>query len=124
LSGSRGLEKTPEDILQQEILKERAEVLGKAGISVEKALAKLRDIEADIEEKKRLLTGLAQGDRERLRAIKEINREISRFNNQREYVKLRFYYLVVTREALGLRRHQRIEEFYRIPPKKRHIREA
>jgi len=42
----------------------------------------------------------------------------------RELAKLRFYYLIVTREALGLRRHQKVEEMYRIPPIKKYLQQG
>jgi hypothetical protein len=52
----------------------------------------------------------------------EINREIGKFNRAREYAKLRYYYLIVTREAMGMRRHHWVDEWYRIPPRKPHFR--
>ena len=50
---------------------------------------------------------------------RELNREINKFNAAREHAKLRYYYLIVTREAMGFRRHASVEEAYRIPPRKK-----
>ena len=49
----------------------------------------------------------------------EINGKIRAYNRQRDHVRKRYYYLIVTREALGLIHYQRLEEFYQVPPKKR-----
>lgn len=52
----------------------------------------------------------------------EINLSIDEFNAVCEKAQLQYYYLIVTREALGLRRHEMIQEIYRIPEKKEKIR--
>ena len=57
------------------------------------------------------------------RLICELNGKIGLFNRQREQVRTRYYYLIVTREALGIIHHQRLEEIYRIPPPKRLLTE-
>ncbi|MCX7634499.1 MAG: hypothetical protein N2Z74_01985 [Syntrophales bacterium] len=127
------MEKTPEDVLKQEILREKAEVLGRAGTSVEKAIAKLAYLEERIKEKHQQLASLGEKAAEysphalaemRSRIVQALNRDIQRFNRQQEYAQLRYYYLIVTREALGLRRHHKVEEMYRIPPKKRGVGEV
>ena len=121
--------KSPDDILQQEFLKERAEVLGRAGARVSEALQKLRRIEERItagqgryEELAHLFAEGVKHDRHtlqrRVKLLREINAEIGKFNQAREDAKLGYYYLIVTREALGLRRHHWVEEIYCIPPKK------
>jgi hypothetical protein len=127
------MDNTPENILQQEILRERAEVLGRAGASVDRALERLRRLASSIEGRCRALEGM--GDRSpfpsdslhrtsRSAIVAEINREISAYNQLREYARLRYHYLIITREALGLRRHHRVEELYAIPPKKNAIQES
>jgi len=128
------VEKTPEDILREEFLKERAVVLGRSGESVQKALEKLKATETLIEELSECLHALA-GQYDRLtrnrsnlaiirrEAIKEINEQIKQYNCTRDYAKLRYYYLIVTREALGLRRHGWVEKTYRIPPPKKYLQE-
>lgn len=47
--------------------------------------------------------------------ICELNGKIGVYNRQIEQVRTRYYYLIVTREALGITHHQRLEEIYRIP---------
>jgi hypothetical protein len=118
----------PEDILKEEFLQEKAAVLGRAGEKVYTALENLRGIEKIIEDLSESFNQIVEKCRApyddnnlmflRKQALKELNAEISRFNRVREYAKLRYYYLVVTREAMGMRRHHWIEDVYRIPPKK------
>ncbi|MDD5234015.1 MAG: hypothetical protein PHG91_11535 [Syntrophales bacterium] len=97
---------------EAELVKERAEVLGRAGEALSKALMILRGIEESIQSK--LATGTGDDD-----SLRELNAEISNYNHARENAKMRYYYLIVTREAMGFRRHPFVEEFYKIPPKKR-----
>jgi hypothetical protein len=123
--------KTVQDILQEEILKERIAVLTRASERLAQVLEQLKGIEVDIEEDLALLKAAQEGpeeggsgSRRRAERIAGIDEKIARFTALREHAEVRMYYLIVTREALGLRRHQRIEEFYRIPPKKRHLAEG
>ena len=125
--------KTGHDKTREEILKESAEVLGRAGERLSAALRELERIENVIEGKTETLkelSGEAAGrrpeDMKRLAHLQhavtgEINNEIRRYNRAREYAKLRYYYLIVIREAVGFRRHKTVEEHYRIPPKKKII---
>jgi hypothetical protein len=99
---------------EAELLKERAEVLGRAGEALSRALMLLRAIEESIQAK--LSSGIRDDD-----ALRELNAEIANFNQARENAKTRYYYLIVTREAMGFRRHPFVEEFYRIPPRKKLI---
>lgn len=122
------------DLTQEEILRERALVLARAGDSVHRALEKLSAIEKVITDKEHLLneiieSGISgnktdeddapQASPEKL--VNEINKNIFAYNKLREYAKLRYYYLIVTREAMGLRRHKMVEDIYRIPSKKHSI---
>lgn len=100
-----------------EILQERAEVLGRAGEKLASALNRLRAIESVINMKMESLRGAQAAGPSDL--VNDINCEISLFNEAREYAKLRYYYLIVTREAMGFRRHKMVEEQYSIPPKKK-----
>jgi hypothetical protein len=121
-------EKDQENILREEMLKERAEVLGRAGEKLAAAIDKMRNIEQGIDEQLKRFRLMAAKHRERgsddkIASLKqemmsEINREIARFNRAREYAKLRYYYLIVTREAMGMRRHHWVDEWYSIPPRK------
>ena len=128
-----GREKDPENILREEMLKERAEVLGRAGERLATSIEKMSIIEQGIDERLqhfRLVVKKCEkrgGDNE-IASLKqdilgEINREIGKFNRAREYAKLRYYYLIVTREAMGMRRHHWVDEWYRIPPRKPHFRD-
>ena len=127
--------KSPEDFLQEEFLQERAAVLGRAGDSVSRALEKLRGIENSLEERlSRLkeLEPLISQDGKSVRNLRglrrqmmiEINREISKYNGAREYALMRHYYLIVTREAMGIRRHHWVEQHYRIPPRRKHLQDG
>ena len=126
-------EKDPENILREEMLKERAEVLGRAGERLATSIEKMSIIEQGIDERLqhfRLVVKKCEkrgGDNE-IASLKqdilgEINREIGKFNRAREYAKVRYYYLIVTREAMGMRRHHWVDEWYRIPPRKPHFRD-
>ncbi len=125
--------KSGHDKTMEEILKESAEVLGRAGERLSAALRELDGIEQVIEGKAEILrelsgetSGRRPEDMRRLARLQhaitgEINSEIRRYNRAREYAKLRYYYLIVIREAVGFRRHKTVEEQYRIPPKKKTI---
>jgi hypothetical protein len=124
--------KSPEEILQEEFLRERAAVLGRAGEKVARTLSALFSLEKEIlvllesyhqckqyEEtqgaNKRKISGVKRNIQ------KEINEKIKIYNAMREQAKTRYYYLIVTREALGLHKHQWVEAYYRIPPKRKYI---
>ena len=107
--------------LCEELLRERAAVLGRAGFAVEDAIGRLMYLEREIEKKILLLKSYrtVAHDREMLDKQKflhqEINLNIDQFNDLCRSAQLKYYYLIVTREALGLRRHEVIKEIYRIP---------
>ena len=128
------MRRTGEDILQEELLQEKAQVLGRAGESVSRVLERLREIEGVIDallqkprQGLRGVTGQSSDPEESARPgtqrVQAVNEEIRRYNALREEAKVRFYYLIVTREAMGLRRHHLMEEIYGIPPRKRFLRE-
>jgi hypothetical protein len=126
-------EKNPKDILREEFLQERAAVLGRAGEKLSHALEKLYGIEKSIEERFMYFNQIIEKCQTqyndssliflRRQALKDMNVEIGRFNRAREYAKLRYYYLIVTREAMGIHRHHWIEDVYRIPPRKKHLQD-
>jgi len=115
------------DHLCEELLRERAAVLSRAGFAVEDALEKLLKLDHDIEEKIqgfRLLTrdtGREYHPPDRQSILNEINLSVDQFNMVRQKAEIQFYYLIVTREALGLRRHETVRRLYPIPPKKKKI---
>ena len=115
--------KTPENVLQEELLKERAEVLCRAGERLAEALQKVHAKGKKVEELLEELDRAERGSRSRREALDAVNREIKDYNTARDHAKLRYYYMIVTREALGMRRHHWVDEFYRIPPKKKLLRE-
>lgn len=102
-----------EELLQEEIRREQAAVLARAGESLREALEKLAALDGEIK------TALSSRDH----SIKNINSLIAAYNRQRKEAETRHYYLIVTREALGLVHHHRLEEFYRLPPVRRYLRE-
>jgi hypothetical protein len=116
------------DLLCEEFLKERAAVLGHAGMAVEDALAELTKLDDEIQIKNEQLQLLKIEEyshynlNEQKILVEEINVSIDQFNVVRKKAQLKYYYLVVTREALGLRRHDRIQEIYVIPEKKKKIK--
>jgi hypothetical protein len=134
--------KTTQDILQEEMLRERAAVLARAGEQLAEALEKLHVMEEEIAAgmavcqagetagmAARLAGGAAGGWSTRGTAtagdgggrqpfLRELNGKIQSYNRQRENARTRYYYLIVTREALGIIHHERLKEFYRIPPEK------
>jgi hypothetical protein len=125
--------KTTQDILQEEMLRERAATLARAGERLAEALERLHEMEGEIAARMALWHTAERAENDsagevaagtgaeesggRLRFLQEPNGKIQAYNRQRENARTRFYYLIVTREALGIIHHQRLEEFYRIPPK-------
>lgn len=120
----RGREKQQESLCE-ELLRERAAVLARAGFAVEDALAKLDRLDRRFGEMmcrwQSLQTGSTDGahPREQQSVFEEINEIIDQFNAACQKAEVQYYYLIVTREALGLRRHETVQRLYRIPPKKK-----
>jgi len=113
------------DSLCEELLRERAAVLSRAGFAVEDALEKLLKIEQQIQEKIQYLQSVHNdtSGQEHLHdqqsIFEEVNVIIDQFNTVCQKAEIQYYYLIVTREALGLRRHETVQQFYQIPPKKK-----
>jgi len=127
-------EKSIEEVLQEEFLRERAAVLSKAAEKLTKKLELLARIEENICRETTALECLDQkegGQNEAVEdscihkkmIVEQINLNIDQFNKAREKAKIDYYYLIVTREALGLRKHHWVEAFYSIPPKKRYVKD-
>ena len=114
--------------IYEELLRERAAVLSRAGMAVSDAIELLTRLDKEIEGKISFLEALKcneniQDVEQNIQAIcDEINLIIEKFNATCRKAKLQYYYLIVTREALGLRRHDRIREIYRIPDEKKKIK--
>jgi hypothetical protein len=111
--------------LCEELLRERAAVLSRAGFAVEDALEVLMKINRQIEQKIEHLRmvqnpGSGQGNMNNKQSIfEEINVIIDQFNTACQKAEIQYYYLIVTREALGLRRHETVRQLYKIPPKRK-----
>jgi vacuolar-type H+-ATPase subunit E/Vma4 len=115
------------DVLFDEMLRERAAVLSRAGFAVEDALARLSKIEKNMQNLIDELNSLRDNlptDRPRRDEpliFQEINACVDEYNEARAKAELKFYYLIVTREAMGLRRHETVKQIYAIPPKKKRL---
>jgi hypothetical protein len=127
-------EKSIDEVLQEEFLRERAAVLGKAAEKLKNFLMMLDDIDANIRCGKDKLHHLSVDESAgattakdwmsgRHTTLEQINHEIEIFNKVREKAKTQYYYLIVTREALGLRKHHWVEKYYAIPPKKKLLKD-
>lgn len=116
-----------EEVLIDEFLRERAAVLARAGFAVEDALNKLLMIEQRIEKQSNQLHAMRtcgyvkekQEDEQLL--FNAINAAIDEYNEACRKADLQYYYLLVTREAMGLYRHETVKQFYAIPPKKKQL---
>ncbi|OPY87112.1 MAG: hypothetical protein A4E72_01537 [Syntrophus sp. PtaU1.Bin208] len=128
------LAKTPENVLQEELLREKAEVLSRASERVTSILQQLNDLEEIIEGLMRYLAGDLSGDAMKSGCpldaempkpvvMEKMNEKIFQYNELREEAKLRYHYLIITREAMGMRRHHWVEAFYKIPARKGYMRE-
>ncbi len=116
-----------QDNLCEELLRERAAVLSRAGAAVSDAIDRLMRMDREIEKKIFFLKALIRNKnkreilQEKKLICEEINLSINQFNAIRQKAHLQYYYLIVTREALGLRRHEMIQEIYRIPAEKKEL---
>ncbi len=110
MSTARQLRQNLNDKTEIEIFQERAEVLGRAGEALSRALEQLRTI-GD-----RIHGAIAAGIRSE-KQRRTVNDDIVQFNEIREHARLRYYYLIVTREAVGFRGHRAVDETYPIPPR-------
>lgn len=112
-----------QDILLDEMLREKAAVLSRAGFAVEDALHKIMKIGRRVEQQINDLSdlrasGLAREKQTNQRLIFErVNSSIDEYNEACRKADLQYYYLIVTREAMGLRRHDMVRKIYSIPPK-------
>lgn len=57
------------------------------------------------------------------KGAKEVNSLIREFNHVRQKALKYLHYLIIHREAIGFRRHSNVEKMYRIPAKRRPVRE-
>jgi len=127
-------EKSIDEVLQEEFLRERAAVLSRAAEKLTKTLDLLAHIEENISRDTTAMECLYQtadngkkavGDSRIQKKIilEQLNQNIDHFNKTREKAKVHYYYLIVTREAMGLRKHHWVDEVYSIPPKKKYVKD-
>ena len=125
---SEKLKKEKQDNIIEELLREKAAVLARAGMAVEEVIEKLMRVDKKIEIKISILKSINCNDgnleilRQKQLICEEINCNVKEFNSIRKKAELQYYYLIVTREALGLRRHEMVQKMYRIPDKKEKMR--
>ena len=84
--------------LLKELQEERAAALMRISRRLELLIAQLEATREQI--------GRGRGDDRAREAYRELHREAVKYR----------WYLEVQRESIGLRNHQRLDEFYRIPP--------
>jgi hypothetical protein len=85
--------------IERELQEERASALGRIGRTLQELLARLESLRATLE-----LT--PRSERDRL---------IKQYRETWERAKTYRWYLEVQREAIGLRRHERLDEMYPLP---------
>ncbi len=119
------IKKDHQDNILDELRREKAAVLARAGWDVEEVIEKLKGLDRKIQLKLSSLKSTKDknesGDWVSRRKLicEEINCIINEFNTVRKKAELKYYYLIVTREALGLRRHEMVQKLYKIPEKKK-----
>src|SRR4051812_35822614 len=87
--------------VEQELHQERAAALGRIGRTLESLLQKLEDLRVRA-------TTTTAADREQL---------IAEYAETRGRAAVTWrWYLEVQREAVGMRRHDRLDDMYRVPP--------
>lgn len=92
-----------------DIMREKAEALGRTGERLGRCLRRLKVLEEKIKDLE------IEG--------KEANELIYEFNQMREKAQKHLQHLIIHREAIGFRRHHNVERIYRIPAKKRPLQE-
>ena len=106
--------------LCEEFMRERAAVLCRAGQAVEDALDRITALQRSIAAHLACLqNNPVSGEAPLL--FEQVNETIDRYNDACRKAEIQYYYLIVTREALGLRKHDMVEDVYRIPPRKKRI---
>ena len=117
--GKEGYEK-----LEAEILKEKAEALGRTEERLQSSLKALKEVGATInllEEELWKMTVPLRSTFElevQKNALRErIKEETKKFNTLREQALRYRHYLIIQREAVGFRKHPDLDTLYPIPPR-------
>jgi len=102
----------PETPIQAEldIMKEKAEALGRVGERLDESLQRLKILE------QRITMFEREGE-----GTREMNSLIREFNQVRQRARQYLHYLIIQREAIGFRRHASVTRMYQIPPQKRSL---
>ena len=113
----------PLDKTFEELYQERTEVLFRAGQSVSRILSRMTRVDEAIHSAQKELTrqGIQYPNH---RELDHINTLIDEYNKLRDEAKLRYYYLIVTRESIGFLRHDWVEKFYPVPARKKPVENA
>jgi hypothetical protein len=93
-----------------DIMKEKAESLGRIGAKLDEIFRRLKTLQDHIRTMEKEGKGIA-----------EINDLIAEFNEKRAAAFQYLHYLIIQREAMGFRRHAHVQRMYKIPAKKRPI---
>jgi hypothetical protein len=102
------------EAVETEIQKERAEALGRAGERLEEALGVLRALRQKLEG----VGGDPPGESRDLEAGGRVqaDTEMARYRAWHARVLQLRHYLIIQREAIGLRRHEDVDRHYPMPP--------
>jgi predicted RNA-binding protein len=100
--------------IEEEIRKEKAESLGRAGERLEQILQELRIIRQELLE--RTATGFRSDPAVSPHVLAEVNEKVMAYARMRSRAWQLRHYLVVQREAVGLWRHEDVDRLYPIPP--------
>jgi hypothetical protein len=93
-----------------DIMKEKAESLGRIGAKLDEIFGRLKTLQDHIRTMEKEGKGIA-----------EINDVIADFNEKRKAAFQYLHYLIIQREAMGFRRHAHVQRLYKIPAKKRPV---
>ena len=99
------------DRLTRELNEERAAALMRISRTLEGLIAQLHDLRASLLTPEAAFGAAASRRQQKLDAYRLV----------REQALLYRWYLEVQREAIGLRQHHRLDEFYAVPPEIKHL---
>ena len=95
-----------------DIMREKAEALGRTGGRLDGCLRRLKVLEERI--------GGLETEGKGAKGLSSLTGE---FNHVRQKALKYLHHLIIHREAIGFRRHSNLEKMYRIPAKRRPVRE-
>jgi hypothetical protein len=105
----KGLENT-----EAEIRREKAEALGRTGERLQYILEELVRLQGDLLSRAAVLrssSGVPDGQ-----DSSDLREKVTRCARLREQARQLRYYLMIQREAIGLRRHEDVDRQYPLPP--------